>query len=66
MGMSFESLSEYQASPVFQTLVAEGQVTDPVFSFMLSSDGGELYIGGTNPALYTGNFSYAPVVAQVS
>ncbi|KAF8550135.1 acid protease [Imleria badia] len=60
MGMSFKYISEYGV-PVFQTLISERQVNDPVFSFMLSSVGGELYIGGSNPAEYIGGFSYTPV-----
>ncbi|KAF8553168.1 acid protease [Imleria badia] len=64
MGMAFQSISSYGASPVFQTLVSEGQVTDSVFSFKLSSSGAELYIGGSNSALYTGDFTYTPVTQQ--
>jgi len=60
MGMAFESFSKFNASPVVQTLASEGEV-DQVFSFMLSPSGGELYIGGSNPALYTGDFSYTHV-----
>ncbi|KAF8452920.1 acid protease [Boletus edulis BED1] len=64
MGMAFQSISGYNASPVLQTLVSEGRVSDPVFSFKLSSSGAELYIGGSNPALYTGGFTYTPVTWQ--
>ncbi|KAI9459522.1 acid protease [Boletus coccyginus] len=64
MGMAFESISVYGASSLFQTLISEGQVTDPVFSFKLSSSGAELYIGGVNCELYTGDFAYAPVTQQ--
>lgn len=66
MGMGFQTISDYDASPVFQTLVSEGQVIDPAFSFKLSSSGAELYIGGSNSALYTGSFTYTPVTVQVS
>ena len=66
MGMAFQSLSSYGASPVFQTLVSEGQVSDSVFSFKLSSSGAELYIGGSDSSLYTGSFAYTPVTKQVS
>ncbi|KAG9310434.1 Asp-domain-containing protein [Chiua virens] len=64
MGMAFQSISEYNASPVFQSLVSEGQVTDSSFSFKLSSSGAELYIGGSNSDLYTGSFTYVPVTQQ--
>ena len=65
MGMTFQSILAYGASPVFQTFVSEGQVTDAVFSFKLSSSGAKLYIGGSNSALYTGDFTYTPVTQQV-
>ena len=42
MEMAFQSISAYGASPIFQTFVSEGQVTDAVFSFKLSSSGAEL------------------------
>ncbi|KAF8122507.1 Asp-domain-containing protein [Boletus edulis] len=64
MGMAFQTLSDYNASPVFQTIVSEGCLSDPVFSFKLSSSGAELYIGGSNSTLYTGSFTYTPVTWQ--
>ncbi|KAI9566248.1 Asp-domain-containing protein [Boletus coccyginus] len=64
LGLAFQSIAVYDASPVFQTLIDEHQVTDPVFSFKLSSSGAELYIGGANCELYTGSFAYTPVTQQ--
>ncbi|KAF9230239.1 aspartic peptidase domain-containing protein, partial [Melanogaster broomeanus] len=64
MGMGFQTISDYNASPVFQSLVSQGQTDEPVFGFKLAVNGSELYLGGTNSALYTGNFSYAPVTYQ--
>ncbi|KAI9444480.1 acid protease [Lactarius indigo] len=61
LGMAYESISDYGASPVFQTLVSQGQVSVPVFSFYLSESGSELYIGGTNKDHYKGSFTYMPV-----
>ena len=63
--MGYESISSYGASPVFQTLVSEGQVDTPVFSFYLAKSGSELYIGGMNAAYYQGAFTYVPVTTQV-
>ncbi|KIJ14863.1 hypothetical protein PAXINDRAFT_78350, partial [Paxillus involutus ATCC 200175] len=37
MGMAFQSISDYNASPVFQTLVSEGQTDQSVFAFKLES-----------------------------
>ncbi|EGN96394.1 hypothetical protein SERLA73DRAFT_76353 [Serpula lacrymans var. lacrymans S7.3] len=61
MGMAFPILSVYGANPVFQTLVSEGVLPEPVFAFKLASSGSELCIGGTNPSLYQGSFTYTPV-----
>lgn len=64
MGMAFESISEYGANSVFQTLVLQGAVPEPVFAFKLASSGSELYVGGVNSALYRGPFTYLPVTKQ--
>jgi hypothetical protein len=66
LGMAFAPLSTYPASPVFETLVDEEKVTEPVFSIKLIPAGGELYLGGTNEALYSGNIIYTPVTEEVS
>lgn len=64
MGMGYESISEYGANPVFQTLVAQGQTDASVFGFKLATEGSELFIGGFNNALYTGDFVFTPVTEQ--
>ncbi|KAG2132860.1 aspartic peptidase domain-containing protein [Suillus bovinus] len=64
MGMAFKSISEYGADSVFQTLVSQGAVPEPVFAFKLASSGSELYVGGVNSALYRGPFTYIPVTQQ--
>ncbi|KAI9453014.1 acid protease [Lactarius psammicola] len=61
IGMAYESISSFRASPLFQTLVSQGQVSTPVFSFYLAQSGSELYIGGTNENHYKGSFTYMPV-----
>ncbi|KAG2139036.1 aspartic peptidase domain-containing protein [Suillus clintonianus] len=64
MGMSFPSLSNFPANPVFNTLVAQGAVPESVFAFKLASSGSELRVGGVNSALYKGSFTYTPVTKQ--
>ncbi|VDB98852.1 unnamed protein product [Peniophora sp. CBMAI 1063] len=64
MGMGFKSISDYNADPVFQTLVSSGAVTDSVFGFKLSDSGAELYLGGTNDDLVGGDFTYVPVTQE--
>jgi cathepsin D len=65
MGMGFQSISQFNATPLFQTLISEGVVTSPVFGFKLATSGSELFIGGTNSALYTGDFIYLPLTVKV-
>ncbi|KAF9220083.1 acid protease [Gyrodon lividus] len=64
LGMAFQSLSTFGQSPFFQTLVTEGQTDEPVFAFNLGAYGAELYLGGTNPDMYTGDFTWVPVIRQ--
>ena len=55
------------------TLVAQGKVAAPVFSFYfgttsgaLPRSGGELTLGGADPAHYEGELSYVPVVGALA
>ncbi|KAN0101218.1 Merops: A01.UPA [Tylopilus felleus] len=64
MGMAFPSISSYPATPVFNSLIEQGVVSEGAFSFKLASSGSELYLGGANSALYTGSFTYTPVTQQ--
>lgn len=64
MGMGFQSISDYNAPPVFQSLVSQGQTSSPVFAFKLAESGSELTIGGLNSALYSGTPVYTPVTQQ--
>ena len=64
MGMGFQSISVYNAPPVFQSLVAEGQTDSPVFAMKLTASGSELSLGGLNSDLYTGDVTYVPVSQQ--
>ncbi|KAF9224109.1 Asp-domain-containing protein [Gyrodon lividus] len=61
LGMAFPAISRYHQNPVFQTLVTEGQTDEPVFAINLADPRPELYIGGTNPDMYTGDFAWTPV-----
>ncbi|KAI9437839.1 acid protease [Lactarius psammicola] len=64
LGMGYQSISSYGASPVFQSLVSQGQVSIPEFSFYFAESGSELYIGGTNQNLFTGCFTYMRVTTR--
>jgi cathepsin D len=67
LGMAFQSVSAYPGdSTLFETLVNEGKVKEPVFSIRLSRSGGELYLGGYNADMYTGVITYTDVTVVVS
>ncbi|KAI0280403.1 acid protease [Russula aff. rugulosa BPL654] len=64
MGLAFQSISEFQAPPVFQTLISEGVVTSQVFGLKLAPSGSELFLGGTNSALFTGDFTWVSLTSE--
>lgn len=64
MGMAFQSISAFDQSPVFQTLINQGQTTSPVFGFSLTSTGGELTIGGVDGTQFAGTLTQVPVTQQ--
>ncbi len=63
--MAYQSISVYNSPPVFETLVAQGQATQPLFAFKFAKTGSELSLGGVDSSLFTGNFVYAPVTTKV-
>lgn len=62
--MGFQSISVYNAPPVFQSLVAQGQTTSSVFAFKLAESGSELSIGGLDSNAYSGSPTYTSVTKQ--
>jgi hypothetical protein len=62
--MGFPSISVYGANPLFQSLVSSDAVPEPVFSFKLSNDSAELFVGGTDETLFEGDFTYVPVTQE--
>jgi hypothetical protein len=60
MGMGFQSMSQFNMPSVFQNLFSQGKITSGLFALKLTSRGGELSIGGLNPALYKGTPTYSP------
>ncbi|KAJ3992532.1 acid protease [Lentinula boryana] len=61
LGMGYSTLSNLGAPTFFETAVKQGVVSSPEFSFFLSPNGSELYIGGTNSQLYTGDIEFHDV-----
>lgn len=64
IGLGFQSISVYNQPPLFQSLASAGQLDSSVFSFKLSTSDSELFLGGTNDALYSGDITYAPVTQE--
>ena len=64
LGMGYESISVDGVVPPWQNILKLKLVDQPVFSFHLkrgSSDGGELVLGGMDPAHYSGTHTWARV-----
>ncbi|KAM9846099.1 nothepsin [Aulostomus maculatus] len=70
LGMGYPSLAEILGNPVFDNMMVQKTVEEPVFSFYLSrkksssNPEGELLLGGTDEALYSGQINWIPVTAK--
>jgi hypothetical protein len=65
MGMAFQSISAFNASPPFQTLVSQNEEISPIFGFKLARSDSELFIGGANSSLYKGDFTWVNLTNKV-
>merc|ERR1712168_1506083 len=66
LGMGFPQIAVLDVLPPFNTMIEQGLVEQPVFSFWLNRDpnadlGGELILGGSDPTFYEGEMTYIPV-----
>ena len=64
LGFGYPEISVNGITPWFQEALAQKLIAQPVFSFYLQNGtdtGGELTLGGTDTAHYTGDFTYTPV-----
>lgn len=64
MGMAFQAISDFNAPPVFQTFVSQGQTTSPIFGFTLLDNGGELFLGGTDTSKFTGSLTFSSLITS--
>uniref|UniRef100_H3A5Z4 Peptidase A1 domain-containing protein n=1 Tax=Latimeria chalumnae TaxID=7897 RepID=H3A5Z4_LATCH len=66
LGLGYPSLSVGDALPVFDRILEQELVEEPMFSFFLNREndkksGGELILGGIDHSLYKGSINWVPV-----
>lgn len=69
LGLAFPAISVDGVVPPFTNIVEQDLVADPVFSFWLNRDpdaqsGGEMVLGGVDPAHFTGEHTWVPVIRE--
>jgi phytepsin len=70
MGLGFPEISVGKVQPPFQNALDQGVLEEPVFSFWLNRNtdegeqGGELVLGGVDPAHFTGEHTWVPVTRR--
>lgn len=68
-GMGFPEIAVDKATPPFINMVKQNLIKEPVFSFWLDRNvndatGGELVLGGVDPAHFRGDHVWAPVTRR--
>ncbi|KAI7854632.1 endopeptidase [Circinella umbellata] len=72
LGMAFHSISVQGVIPPFYHMVERDLIDEPIFSFYLgketdddeSNSGGELVLGGVDPAHFVGDIHWSPIRRQ--
>nr|XP_020641745.1 cathepsin D-like [Pogona vitticeps] len=69
LGLAYPSLSVTNTLPVFDNIINQGLVENPMFSFFLNrgndfENGGELILGGIDHSLYKGSIHWVNVTKQ--
>lgn len=64
MGLGFSSISSIGAPTFIENLFSQKVVSGPTFSMYLATNGSELYLGGTNETLYSGNITYVDLTSK--
>jgi hypothetical protein len=65
LGMAFSGrFSQNNRSTVFETLVDEGQLPEPVFGTILAESNSELIIGGRDSGRFKGNLSLSTLAIR--
>ncbi|XP_020099337.1 aspartic proteinase oryzasin-1-like [Ananas comosus] len=69
LGLGFQEISVGGAVPVWDNMVKQGLIKEPVFSFWFNrneedGEGGEIVFGGVDPSHYKGKHTYVPVTQK--
>ena len=64
MGLGFSTISSIGAPTFIENLFNQKVVSEPTFSMYLATNGSELYLGGTNDTLYSGNITYVDLTSK--
>ncbi|CAK7351433.1 unnamed protein product [Dovyalis caffra] len=69
LGLGFKEISVGDAVPVWDKMIKQGLIKEPVFSFWLNrnvedEEGGEIVFGGMDPNHYKGKHTYVPVTQK--
>ncbi|XP_056280605.1 nothepsin [Pseudoliparis swirei] len=70
LGLGYPSLAQILGNPVFDNMIVQKVVEEPIFSFFLSrrtnvgSPEGELLLGGKDEEMYQGPINWLPVTAE--
>ncbi|KAM3934470.1 gastricsin-like [Leptodactylus fuscus] len=64
-GMAYQSMSAGGATTAVQGLIQQNLIPQPVFSFYLTEQSGEVILGGVDSSLYSGQIVWAPVTQQI-
>ncbi|KAI0701863.1 acid protease [Cytidiella melzeri] len=57
-GLGYPSISQLKQNPWVNSAKSQGVLDSAVFGFKLATNGSELFLGGTNEALYSGDIEY--------
>lgn len=64
VGLAFSSISQIGKPTIIGNLYSSGAISKPTFAFKLGSSGAELFIGGTDDSLYTGDITYSDLTSE--
>ncbi|CAO3640499.1 unnamed protein product [Cunninghamella echinulata] len=64
LGLGFQTQSQIQQSPFFQSLYQTNQLDAGVFGLSLKNSGANLFLGGVNSAEFQGEITYTPITLE--